>query len=182
MLPTIAFLGIPRDTSLSSIQVPVMQEVDKHSLMTIAITMVTHVELKLTKDQPGWRDVTFETRGVLAYGTNILYLPVHLVNSEFVGDESFMHIGTFGKAVIDSLLPAFLHEGLTFYRRGGFSSHMDETTNARWNLLAECIARGFRGFKRAANATDAWPNRRPMIQVLRMGGCLQGTKGYSKSL
>ncbi|KAL1457241.1 hypothetical protein MTO96_027718 [Rhipicephalus appendiculatus] len=87
MLPTIAFLGIPRDTSLSSIQVPVMQEVDKHSLMTIAITMVTHVELKLTKDQPGWRDVTFETRGVLAYGTNILYLPVHLVNSEFVGDE-----------------------------------------------------------------------------------------------
>ncbi|XP_077507790.1 uncharacterized protein LOC144118881 [Amblyomma americanum] len=146
--------------------VPVMQEPDKYSLITIALTMVSHVELKLTKEQPGWRDVSFTIRGSLAYDTNNLYFPVHLVNSAFVGEESFMHIGTFGKAVLESLLPAFLHEGLAFYRRGGFGSQMDEATQSRWNLLAECIARGFRGFQRSPNVTDPWPNRRPLMQVL----------------
>ncbi|KAK8774863.1 hypothetical protein V5799_010603 [Amblyomma americanum] len=43
---------------------------------------------------------------------------------------------------------------------------MDEATQSRWNLLAECIARGFRGFQRSPNVTDPWPNRRPLMQVL----------------
>ncbi|XP_054923339.1 uncharacterized protein [Dermacentor andersoni] len=65
---------------------------------------------------------------------------------------------------------------------------MDEATNSRWNLLAECIGRGLPGFKRSPNATNAWPNRRPMMQVLRLGAAYKAyhnlisrLKGRSKT-
>ncbi|CAN8015929.1 unnamed protein product, partial [Ixodes persulcatus] len=121
--------------------IPVMQQSTKYNTMLLTKTVVSSLELDVALKEPGWKDTSFSARGHLAFATNTLYVPPHFVDMEYIRNESFRHIGTFGKAIVESLLPAFLQQGM--FSRGGFSSNMDDATLSKWNALLNCVARGF---------------------------------------
>ncbi|XP_064488852.1 uncharacterized protein LOC135400846 isoform X2 [Ornithodoros turicata] len=115
--------------------IPNLSGRSKYKQFLLSKAMLANLDLKLLAKEPGWRDTTFDAEALYVYGSNTLYVPLSLARQEFIGDESFMYVGTYGKTIVEPIVSQYLRKAVELYKKEPGS---EEPT--QWEKSLSCIA------------------------------------------